>query len=363
MKPAHRFPQKILIIQLRRIGDVLMCTPALRALRKNFPQSHISFLVERESSDLLTLNPQLDEVIVLEKEKYKNPLYSLRKIWQIRKKRYDLVIDFLGNPRSAYFSFFSGAGRRIGYDLPGRRLLYNEIVRKNRQPKYSAVHKMEALKALGIEDPDVRLEFFISEEDELFSRRFFTESGIDRNKLNISISPTSRRHFRRWPLERFALLADWLVSRLGANVILVWGPGEAGVVEKIKSLMIQKPVISPKTENLFQLGAILKSCDLHIGNDNGTKHIAVAVGKPTITIYGPQDPISWSYPDFSRHRYLKKDVDCPDCDKIKHRCTQLDCLEQIGVKDVQEVFLQLLDDLKKNQERDFVKKAEHPAVD
>ncbi len=340
-----------------------MCTPALRALRTNFPQSHISFLVERESSDLLTSNPHLDEVIILERGKYKNPLYCLKKIWQIRKKRYDLVIDFLGNPRSAYISFFSGASRRIGYDLPWRRLLYNEIVKNDRRPKYSATHKLEALKTLGVEGLEVKPEFFISEEGELFSQRFLKESGIDRNKLNISVSPTSRRHFRRWPAERFARLGDWLISRLGANVILVWGPGEAGVVEKIKSLMHQRPVISPRTENLFQLGAILKSCDLHIGNDNGTKHIAVAVGRPTITIYGPQDPVSWTYPDSSRHRYLKEEVDCPDCDKIKHRCTRLTCLDQITVKDVQEVFLQLLDDLKKNKEKNFVQKAEHPAVD
>ena len=161
----------------------------------------------------------------------------------------------------------------------------------------------------------------------------------------------------------FARLGDWLVSRFGANVILVWGPGEAGVVEKIKGLMNQTPVISPKTENLFHLGAILKACDLHIGNDNGTKHIAVAMGKPTITIYGPQDPISWTYPDPSRHKFLKKAVDCPDCDKTKQKCTELSCLDLITLKDVQKVLVQLLKDLKKTTEKRFVEKIERLTVD
>ena len=340
-----------------------MCTPAVRALRSRYKNSHIAFLTEKDSSDLLSLNPYLDEVIVLEREKYRNPLYSLKKIWQTRGKRFNLVIDFLGNPRSAYFSFLSGAKRRIGYDLPWRRFFYNMMVRNDQTPKYAAVHKLEALKPLGIEGFDVKLDFFVTDEADIFAERFFKENELDQNNLIISISPTSRRHFRRWSLERFARLADWLVSQFRANVILIWGPGEKEVVEKVKRLMKEKPLISPQTENLFQLGAILKRCDLHVGNDNGTKHIAVAMEKPSITIYGPQDPISWTYPDPSRHKFLKKGVDCPDCDKTKQKCTELSCLGLITVEDVQKVLVQLLKDLKKTTEKRFVEKIERLTVD
>jgi len=120
--------KRILLIQLRRIGDVLMCTPALRALRKHLPRSHIAFLTERECAAILALNPYLDELLVLDRERYGNPLYWLKKVWQIRRKRFDLVIDYLGNPRSAYISFLSGAKLRVGYDLPGRRFLYNLLL-------------------------------------------------------------------------------------------------------------------------------------------------------------------------------------------------------------------------------------------
>ncbi len=340
-----------------------MCTPALRALRANFPKSYITFLTEKESSDLLTLNPYLDEVIVLEREKYGNPLYSLKKIWQIRKKRFDLVIDFLGNPRSAYISFLSGAKRRVGYDLRLRRFFYNVVIKNEGRCEYAALHKLKALKTLGIESFDLKLDFFIPDKSDIFAERFFKEKEVDQNNLIISISPTSRRHFRRWPLERFARLADWLISHFKASVVLVWGPGERKVVEKVKDLMKENPLVCWETENLFQLGGILKKCDLYIGNDNGTKHIAVAMEKPTITIYGPHDPKSWTYPDPSRHKFLKKRVDCPDCDKIKHKCTELTCLNQITVEDVEEAFLQLLKDHKKAKERRFVEKIEHLAID
>jgi ADP-heptose:LPS heptosyltransferase len=320
-------------------------------------------VVERESAAILTLNPYLDEVIVLERQRYRNPLYSLKKIWQIRKRGFDLVIDFLGNPRTAYISFLSGAGRRIGYDVPGRKFYYNLLIKDDGRPKYSAADKLEALKILGINATDPKPDFLISDEAKFFSQGFFREAGIDPGKLIVSLSPTSRRRFRRWHLERFALLADWLISRFQATVVLVWGPGERGVVERIERLMKQKPVISPETEDLFQLGAILQRCDLHIGNDNGTKHMAVAMGKPTITIYGPQDPASWTYPEPARHRFVKKKTDCPDCDRMKHKCKELSCLDEITVEDVQEVFLQLLRELEKGKERELVEKIERLAVD
>jgi heptosyltransferase-3 len=355
--------KRIMLIQLRRIGDVLMCTPALRALRKHLPRSHIVFLTEGECADILALNPYLDELLVLDRERYGNPLYWLKKVWQIRRKRFDLVIDYLGNPRSAYISFISGAKLRVGYDLPGRRFLYNRLVKNEGKTGYAAAQKLEALKRVGIESTDLKLDFLLPKEAELFAQRFFREEGIDRSRLVISISPTSRRSFRRWPQERFAQLADWLIHRFGAMVILVWGPKEKEIVERIQHLMKEKPVISWRTKSLFELGAVIRECDLHLGNDNGTKHIAVAVDKPTITIYGPQDPKSWTYPDPSRHRFLKKEVDCPDCDKIKHGCVKLSCLDKITVEDVQGVLLQLIRDLKENKERSLVQKIENLAVD
>jgi ADP-heptose:LPS heptosyltransferase len=131
-------------------------------------------------------------------------------------------------------------------------------------------------------------------------------------------------------------------------------------VEKVKYFMKKDPLISWETKNLFELGAILERCDLHIGNDNGTKHIAVAMGKPTITIYGPHTPISWTYPDFSRHKFVKKEVDCPDCGKIKHKCTELSCLDLVTVEDVQKTFTELLSQLK---EKSKLEKFERIAVD
>lgn len=330
-----------------------MCTPALRALREKFPRSSIAFLTEKESASLLSENPYLDELIVWDKNKYGNPFYSVKKILQLRKKSFDMVIDFFGNPRSAWASFLSGAKYRIGYDLKGRGIFYNLKVSTDQTPKYAAQSRLDVLEILGVESKDVNLDFVSSQKSEEFAKRFFEEKNVESKDFVISVSPTSRRHFNRWPLERYAELGDWLINECSAKIILVWGPGEKTVVEKLASLMKKEPIISAPTPTLQELGAILKRSNLHVGNDNGTKHIAAAVGLPTLTIFGPHSEISWTFPDPSRHKWVKKSVDCPDCEKIKHKCKKLTCLEEIQVADVKENFLELLmglESLKKKAE-------------
>jgi heptosyltransferase-3 len=334
-------PQRILVIQLRRIGDVLMCTPAVRSLRKNFPKAFMAFLTEKESAAILSENPYLDELIALDRKKYKNPWYSLKSLWKVRKKKFDLVIDFFGNPRSAYFSFFSGAKVRLGYTFHQRKMFYNLIAYVNSTPQYAALARLEALSLIGIKEADCRLDFFLSKEAQKFAESFFIQENVDSSKLSISVSPTSRRAFNRYPLERYAQICDWLVSKYNAEIILVWGPKEKEVVEKLSALISHKPKMSRETSSLQELGAILKKCDIHLGNDNGTKHIAVAMGKPTLTIYGPHSEISWTYPDFSLHKFVKKKVICPDCEKIKHSCEKLDCLD-IPVAEIQGVWKELI---------------------
>ncbi len=343
-------PKKILIVQLRRIGDVLMCTPSLRALRKKFPKSYIAFLTEKESETLLKGNPYVDELIVLEKDRYGNPLYMLKQIHNIRKKSFDLTVDFFGNPRSAWICFLSGAFYRLGPNLGVRGLFYNLKIPKDKVPKYAAQSRLDGLKILGIKSQDCTLDFFLSDKAKDFAKSFFKKSDIKEDNLIISVSPISRRHFKRWSLERYAEVCDFMVSKYKAKIILVWGPEERSVVEKLKDLSKNEIIISPPTHTLQELGAILKRCDLHFGNDNGTKHIAVAVGIPTLTIYGPHSHISWTYPDKKRHKWIQAENLCSDCEKIKHKCARLFCLDSIEVdvvkKELEEFLKDKLDEKK-----------------
>ena len=341
-------PKRILIIQLRRIGDVLMCTPSIRALRQSFPQSNISFLTEIESEPVLRFNPYLDEKIILDKKRYGDFFYLWEIVRGLRRKKFDLTIDFFGNPRSAYFTFLSGAKFRLGFDLPYRKVWYNLLSPRGNSSEYAALSRLKALRTLGVESNDCRLDFCISNEARDFAGKFFLKENLKDGNLIISVSPTSRRKFNFYPLERYAKICDWLIDEFSAKIILVWGPGEDKITRELATKMKNKPLVSPLTPTLLELGGILERCDLHIGNDNGTKHIATAVGKPTFTIYGPNSPLSWTYPDPQRHGYIKKEVECQNCEKEKHRCENLECLDYSvdEVKAKISEFLNSLNELK-----------------
>lgn len=354
-------PKKILVIQLRRIGDVLMCTPVIRALRQKYPQCHLAFLTEEESKAILETNPNLNELLVWDKNKYKNWFYVLRKIKELREKKFDLVIDLLGTPRTALACFLSGARQRIGFAHRFRRNLYNLQVTPSKDEKYGACYKLDLLKPLGIESSDCRLELVLSTEVKRFAEKFYDTNRIQDSDLKILVSPTARRKFNFWFLDRYAKVADNLIEKYGAKAILVWGPGEKEIAEKVSSLMKFSPYISPETRTVLELAAILEKCDLHLGNDNGTKHIATAMGVPTVTIYGPHSPVSWTYPDPKWHKFVKKDCPCSNNERRKHSCTKVTCLDSISVEEVLKVLDSTISDLPKfkNQE---VEKAKHTAV-
>lgn len=329
---------RILIIQLRQMGDVLMTTPVIRALRAHFVRSHIVFLVEKSSYHVLTGNPYLDEILVLDRERYGNLFYMIDMFRKIRGKRFDLVFDFLGNPRSALIASCSGAPVRVGYDFRVRKYFYTHVVKRDMRPKYAVDFKMDALKAVGINGKDHGLDFFVPQESRLFAERFMRRAGITEGDLLVAISATSRRPYKRWGLSRFAQLGDWLITARGARVLLLWGPGERGVVDEVRTLMEQEPIVSPQTPTVKELGALLERCAFLISNDNGTKHIGVALGTPTITVHGPSSPVSWT-PSTREHIAVKRESGCARCDRTS--CSDLKCLEAVTVEDVKGAVVEL----------------------
>ena len=330
---------RILIVQLRQMGDVLVTTPVIRVLRQHRPRSHIAFLVERPSYHILSGNPYLDEILVLDRERYGSPFYVVNVLRTIRQKRFDLVFDFLGNPRSALIAYCSGARVRVGYDFRVRKHFYTHIVRRDVQPKYAVDFKMDALRAIGIDGRgEHTLDFFVPPEAHLFAEGFVRREGIGQNDVVIAVSPTSRRPYKRWPLSRFARVSDWLIAAWGAKILLLWGPGEREVVGKMRALMEREPIISPQTPTVKEVGALLERCAFLISNDNGTKHIAVALGVPTITIHGPSNPVNWT-PATGEHIAVKRESGCVTCERTS--CSQFACLEAVAVEDVKEAVVQL----------------------
>lgn len=328
-------PSKALFIQLRRIGDVLMCTPAIRAFKEEFPECRLDFLTELP--DVLQGNPHLNTVMLTNVQKESNPIYQLSLIRKIRVAGYDLVVDFFANPRSAYYSFLSGAPARVSYGFGHRRWAYNIIPPRPANSLYAALDRLRLLDVVGVKSDDCRLEFYLSEEDKLRASDLI--GSLPPGPL-VSLSPVSRRAFNRWPLDHYAALGKMLITSFNAQLLILAGPGEEEAAVTVMAKIGHPNARAPRVGSLGVLGAIFSMVDLHVGNDNGPKHIAVACGAPTMTIYGPHSSTSWTYPDPVRHRFLTPREYCADCATKKRRC-DAECVAKISPEAVFDAILQL----------------------
>ena len=341
MEPLY--PSRILVIQFRRIGDVLLSTPVIKALKHHRPSTHLAFLTELESRSLMETNPYLDQLLVWDKRKYNEPGYLLRNLKELRKQKFDTVIDLQGSPRTALTAFLSGAVRRVGFDYRWRKLFYSQKVKRDNRPKYSSAFKLDILKPFSITASDLQPELYLTNQARAWQERYFAKYKLNDQQLKIAVSPLSRRFYKRWPLEKFGQLCGWLQDRFAVRIILIWGPGERLIAERVAQLAGPQILISDQTSSLLDLGALLEGCDLFLGNDNGVKHIATAVGIPTFTIYGPSDPVSWTYPDPKNHRFIKGICSCAG--NQKNRCPGPACLTSISVTQVGDFLTPFIEEI------------------
>jgi len=293
--------RRILLIQLRAIGDVILTTPAIRVLKRHFPEAQIDFLTNAAPAEVLQNNPHLQEVLIYPYSQ-KDAIGLLRYASHLRRKQYDVVIDFLGTPATALLTRFSGASVRLGYRLRFRRMAYTHYEIGYRGDIYNPLTKFSLLRPLGIDEEELAPEIFVSAAADQWAEEYFVQAGLA-NQAVIALAPQAKRLVRRWPAEGFATVANWLQSQ-GHRVILIWAPGERDYVQAVADKIQPQPLLSPPT-SLMQLAALLKRCRLLVCNCGGAKHVAVAVGTRTFTIHGPTDPRVWTPPNDPRHAFVR----------------------------------------------------------
>ncbi|MFC1582883.1 glycosyltransferase family 9 protein [Planctomycetota bacterium] len=298
---------KILLIQHRQIGDVLMCTPAIRALRKHLPEADITFAVEPFSYNALKYNPHINHFIIPPKKLGPGKFIALH--WKAWRAKYDAVVDFFRGPKATWLTWFTRSPKRISFTGRHRRFGYNiEIEGGDKQVTYAAIQKLRLLKPLGIEEEkDCVPEFFITEEERAWADKLWQDLGIGPDELTVTISPVSRKQYRVWPPEYYSRLCDHLIREHKAKVILTWGPGEENFIQPIVKGMQEEPITDYPMPTLLQLQAVLEKTSLLIGNNNGPRHMCIAAGTPSLGLFSKLPPAHWTPPDHPLHTVIQPD--------------------------------------------------------
>jgi heptosyltransferase-2 len=326
--------KRILLIRFGSLGDVVLTTPVIRAVRTAFPDAYIAMLAGERSAGIISADPRLDEIIVF-RRKTKNPSELWRVAGSLRERDFDISIDMQRKFRSSLLAYLSGAKFRVGYHNP-RGLLCT--VRMPDKGNESVVDQnLALLKPLGITEADRKPEVILSTEDQEYANRMFEERGLASRSPIIGLFPGAGGRSKRWPAERFAAIGDMAIEKYGAGVVIFGGPGEADIVDTVAQSMKTSPVLMKDNMTLLQLGAMIEKCDLFLSNDTGPMHISVAVNTTTIGLFGPGNHVKFR-PIGEKHALIRHDVPCSPCKQSANRCKDNICMKMITVDEVWEAI-------------------------
>ena len=323
----------ILIIKLRYIGDVLLATPVLRALRERFPEARLTMAVNRGTEEVLAGNPDVQEVLVVEKGGLAEQLHFLR---EVRRRRFDAVIDLTDGDRAAILAGLSGAPLRIGFNEEHRwrGLLYTTVAHVGPSAVHRIEHDLAALLPLGIEPKAGQPKLYLSREDDERAARLLEEVGlVGAGGALVMFQPGARYWFKAWPAERFAALADRLTESFGCRVVIGGSGQEQKLAEEIRRQARSTPTVLAGRTPLRTYAAVLKRCALFVGSDNGPMHMAAALGVPVVALFGPSNPDEWG-PRGPQSRVLYKGLDCRRCFHPTCERGEESCMKRIAVDEV-----------------------------
>jgi heptosyltransferase-1 len=337
----------ILIIKLSAIGDVVQTLPALEAIKKQYPEGKITWVVEEAAADILEGHPLIDHVLVLPKKawiaKLKNPLTFfwglaaiIRFIRELRGTRYDIAIDFQGLLKSGILIGLAHARRKIGFDRT-RELSYlflNERIPAYDIERHALERYLDVARYLGAWELEPICTLAIERESSDMQRRL---AGMrQKGHPLIVINPAARWRTKLWAERNFAKLADRLVVEKHATVIFTGSPADREMIRKAVSMMEQVAVNWSGETTLRELAALARLSDLFITTDTGPMHLAAAAGAKVLALFGPTAP--WrTGPHGEAHRVVRTGIECSPCYKRKCDKDTVQCMEGITVDDVMKV--------------------------
>jgi ADP-heptose:LPS heptosyltransferase len=322
----------ILLVSSTAIGDTLLSTPAIRAVRERYPKARIVAHFNRKNMELFEDNPDIDGVI---------PYYGgykkfLRTIREFRRQKFDFVIIFHGNePQATPMAYLSGA--RFICKLPPPRRNGFLLSNRGRDAGVVGLHnidmKLKSASFFGCAGNSREMVLTVREEDRESVRNYLAGKGIRNDDILIGFQVGAANRYKVWPAENFVLLGSRLLCNPRVRIVITGSQREKKLCSSVADGIGQNAVSVAGELTLRQVGALVKAMNVLVTNDTGTMHMAVALGTRTVSLFCPTD--DWGVgpiQDIHLHKIIKKDKPCNRC--ITKKCTTPHCMELIAVDEV-----------------------------
>lgn len=343
---------KILIINTFGIGDVLFTTPLIRNIKTNAANTYIGYLANGRTAPVLAANPLINKVFIYERDEYvevyqRSKLEFFRRmtsqVEEIRREKFDCVLDLSLNSSAGFLMWWAGIPQRVGFDYKKRGFFLTRKVRLSGfVGRPVAEHYLDLLARIGYSISSREMEFPVTPEDQRWAQDFLARQGLTAGQKLVAMVPGGGASwgkdagYKRWPGERFAQLADKIIAKSSAVIILLGDQRERELCAWIASGIKGSLINACGETTLGQMAALFKLCALAVVNDGGPLHVAAACGVKTVSIFGPVDEkVYGPYPG-TGHRVVKADIACRPCYRQFRRasCEHVSCLNNIFVDDV-----------------------------
>ena len=331
----------ILLVQLGDIGDVVLTTPTIRAVRETYPEAHVSILVRKPFGDLLLADPNLHKVIAVSRVRgalFRTLLEYLRFARRFRRARYDLVIDLRTSNLGAFLSFLTGTQERVGRHADNKPFWYNRLFTKLLiNPAYAqlpvhpgADQSLRIVRAIGIDTRDSVPKLYVAPKDRDNAVELLIKCGLTPASRWITINPCSRWKYKEWSYEKWGEIVDRIWRNHRLPTVLIGSPEETSVADGIAAGRNGYTFNLTGKTTLGELSALISMSSFHLGVDSAAPHIAAAVGKPTLTIFGPGNWKSWTVTD-ELHRVVTSQLPCIPCNRSGcDDSGKSQCLDELG---------------------------------
>jgi heptosyltransferase-2 len=339
--------EKILIIQTAFLGDVILTTPLIRAVKQIHPQCLLSFLLIPETKEVLVNNPRVDEIILYDKRgKDKGITTFISLARRIGGQNFGKALVPHRSLRSAALCYLGKIPERTGFDRSAGSFLFTRKVRYQ-----TGIHEVQRNLSLLSDFPsnhwtDFLPELFPIQEDFVTVEEFLRNNRADVDSAMIAIAPGSIWATKRWLPERFAQVADLLTTESKARIVFLGSKEDENLCLEISKMMEKKPIIAAGKISFLQSAALMSKCDVILSNDSAPVHMAVAMGTPVVEIYGSTVPQFGFFPCGDRNVILEKPLYCRPCGiHGKNKCPEkhFRCMTEITTQEVFEAIMKIVE--------------------